>query len=108
LDEQTVRLLCENGVDAARMFLLYSQQSFQEMLSPIPTRNLYNVSRSNNGVRDLKIYGDYILESNIVDMDSDTMDFSGAEIASHQLYLHSRQHTTRKALKEAAEHEMDA
>jgi hypothetical protein len=43
-----------------------------------------------------------------VDMDSDTMDFSGAEIASHQLYLHSRQHTTRKALKEAAEHEMDA
>ena len=38
LDEQTAGLLFNNGVADLRSFLLYSRQSYQEMLSPIRTR----------------------------------------------------------------------
>ena len=46
LDEQTAGLLFNNGVKDLRSFLLYSQQSYQEMLSPIHTQTLLTLSRS--------------------------------------------------------------
>jgi hypothetical protein len=54
-----------------------------------------------NGVsvpRIFLLYTQQTLENNIVDMDSDTMDFSGVDIVSYQLYLHSHQHATGEDL----------
>ena len=46
LDEQTVILMFNNGVEDIRSFLLYSKQSYQEMLSPLSTKKLLTLSRS--------------------------------------------------------------
>jgi hypothetical protein len=46
LDERTIRCLCANGVNGIRSFLLYSQQSFQDMHLPLPTVHLPEISCS--------------------------------------------------------------
>ena len=86
LDEQTVRFLCENGVTGLRSFLLYSQQSFQDMVSPILTVELPGISRS-NGLCDVKTYGDYIFQHSLVDAKAIHIDFESIDIESYQLYL---------------------
>jgi hypothetical protein len=46
LDERAIKCLCANGMNGIQAFLLYSQQSFQDMLSPLPTVHLPEISCS--------------------------------------------------------------
>jgi hypothetical protein len=86
LDERTVRFLCANGVNGVRSFLLYSQQSFQDMLLPLPTVRLPEISH-NHGLRDVKIYGDYLFLHDIMDVKATAINFDSLDVENYQLYL---------------------
>ena len=89
LDEQTVGLLFHNGVEDLRSFLLYSRQSYQEMLSPIRTATLLTLSRSvQHDLRDIKIYGDYVFSHDLV-TDNGDLNIDDIDPQGYQLYLHS-------------------
>jgi hypothetical protein len=91
LDEQSVTLLINNGVDGSRSFLLYSKQSYQEMLTLISTKKLLSLSRSiQNDIRDIKIYGDYIFAHDLVDGEGD-LNREAMDPQGYQVYLCSHQ-----------------
>ena len=89
LDEQTVRFLCENGVTGMRSFLLYVRQSFNDMMSSLSNNTLAGITRS-NGLRDVKMYGDYVFDNSIIDLTTTNIDFTSLDLESYQLYLRSR------------------
>ena len=110
LDERTIRFLCANGVNGIRSFLLYSQQSFQDMLSPLSTVHLPEISCS-HGLWDVKIYGNYLFLHDIIDINATAINFDSLlDVKSYQLYLHSHscRGGTGEALQEAVALEMDA
>ena len=89
LDEQMVTLLFNNGVEDLRSFLLYSKQSYQEILSPISTTTLLGLNRSvQHDIRDIKIYGDYIFAHDLVDEDGD-LNLDAVDPQGYQVYLRS-------------------
>lgn len=89
LDEQTVVLLSNNGVVDIRSFLLYSKQSYQEMLSPIGTKKLLTLSRSmQQDIRDVKIYGEYVFTHDLVDTNGD-LNLDAMDPQGYQVYLRS-------------------
>jgi hypothetical protein len=106
LDEQTVWFLFSKGVTGGWSFLLYSQQSFQEMISPLSTVDLPMISQ-NNALCDVKLYGDYVFQHSIVDTKAINIDIKSIDINSYQLYLQSHQRRAKESLQEAVALKMD-
>ena len=89
LDEQMVTLLFNNGVEDLRSFLLYSKQSYQEILSPISMKKLLGLNRSvQHDIRDIKIYGDYVFAHDLVNEDGD-LNLDAVDPQGYQVYLRS-------------------
>ena len=87
LDEKTLVLLFNNGVEDLRSFLLYSKQSYQEMLSPISTNKLLNLNRRvQQGIQDVKIYWGYIFAHDLVDENGD-IKLEAMDPQAYQVYL---------------------
>ena len=108
LDEQTVVLLSNNGVVDIRSFLLYSKQSYQEMLSPIGTKKLLTLSRSmQQDIRDVKIYGEYVFTHDLVDTNGD-LNLDAMDPQGYQVYLRSHRRENGKALQAAVGLELNA
>ena len=108
LDEQTVTLLFNNGVEDLRSFLLYSKQSYQEILSPISTKKLLGLNRSvQHDIRDIKIYGDYVFAHDFVNEDGD-LNLDAVDPQGYQVYLRSHRREAGKALQAAVGLELNA
>ena len=108
LDEQTVILLSNNGVEDIRSFLLYSKQSYPEMLSPIGTKKLLTLNRSmQQDLRDIKIYGEYVSTHDLVDDDGD-LNLDAVDPQGYQVYLRSHRREAGKALQAAVGLELNA
>jgi uncharacterized coiled-coil protein SlyX len=108
LDEKTVVLLFNNGVEDLRSFLLYSKQSYQEMLSPISTNTILNLNQSvQQGIQDVKIYRGYIFAHDLVDENGD-INLEAVDPQAYQVYLRSHRREARAALQEAVGLELNA
>jgi hypothetical protein len=108
LDEQTIGLLFNNGVEDSLSFLLYSKLSYQEMLSAISTKKLLTLNRSvQNDIRDIKIYGDYAYAHDLVDGDGD-LNLNAVDPQGYQVYLRSHRREAGKALQAAVGLELNA
>ena len=87
VDEETVVLLFNNGVVDIRSFLLYSKQSYQEILSPIGTKKLLTLNRSmQQDIRDIKIYGEYVFTHDLVEADG-VLNLDAVDPQGYQVYL---------------------
>jgi hypothetical protein len=100
LDEGTVNFLCAQDVSGVHSFILYAKQSFEEMLSPVPTVQLTEIGR-NHGLRDVKIYGDYLSLHDLIDANSANIHFDSLDLKSYQLYYRSHHRGTGEALQAA-------
>ena len=100
LDEGTVNFLCVQGVSGVRSFILYAMQSFEEMISPVPMVCLTEIGR-NHGLRDVKIYGDYLSLHDLIDVNSTNIHFDSIDLESYQLYFRSHHRGAREALQAA-------
>ena len=105
LDEGTVNFLCAHGVSGIRSFILYAKQSFEEMLSPVYTVRLIEIGR-NHGLRDVKIYGDYLSLHDLIDANSANIHFDSLDLESYQLYFRLHHRGTGEALQAAVALEM--
>ena len=108
LDEQTAALLFNNGVEDLRSFLLYSRQSYQEMLSPIGTKKRLTLNRTvQQDIRDIKIYGDYAFTHDLVDADGD-LNLDAVDPQGYQVYLRSHRREAGTAVQAAVGLELNA
>jgi hypothetical protein len=108
LDERMVVLLFNNGVEGSRAFLLYSKQSYQEMLSPISTNKLLNLNQSvQQDIRDIKIYGEYVFMHNLVDENGE-LNLDAVDPQAYQVYLCSHRREAGKILQAVVRLELNA
>ena len=108
LDERTVVLLFNNGVEDSRSFLLYSKQSYQEMLSRISTNKLLNLNQSvQQDIRDVKIYGEYVFMHDLVDTNGE-LNLDAVDPQAYQVYLCSHRREAGKILQAAVGLELNA
>ena len=108
LDFLTVRLLSQHGVMDEGSFHLYTRLQFGDMITPIPSSDLSQFPKAIQGLRDLRIYGDYVHENSLVTPTTNTLDLSTMNIHAYALYSRSKRRAMGHSLREAIGHELTA
>jgi hypothetical protein len=106
LDEHTIVVLHNSGVEDMQTFLDYSQMSYPDMISSIPTKILLDLGRSmEQDIRNVKLYGEYILAHGLLDA-SGNINLDAVNPPTYQLYLRSRRRHAAATLQDAVADEL--
>ena len=100
LNDSTVRFLSANGVIDIRTFLLYSQSTFHDMISPLSTTVLPKLNRTYS-LRDVKLYGNYVHANSLLTNEGRNIDLDSFNWPSFKLYVRTKRRVVLEDLKHA-------